>query len=106
MTQTLIAGLYIIKTDEDGKLLIFLPQPEGKKERPIILYDGGKHALLVRNPGQSVILDHISPEIRQTLTNTDNAIIVEVRGQEIADHYETVLRHTEKIPVDWSKYGL
>ena len=44
MTQTLIAGLYIIKTDEDGKLLIFLPQPEGKKERPIILYDGGKHA--------------------------------------------------------------
>lgn len=31
MTQTLIAGLYIIKTDEDGKLLIFLPQPEGKK---------------------------------------------------------------------------
>ena len=106
MTQTLIAGLYIIKTDEDGKLLIFLPQPEGKKERPIVLYDGGKHARCVRHPEQHVILDHISSEIRQTLAKTNNAIIVEVRGQEIADHYEAILRHTEKIPVNWSKYGL
>ena len=61
--------------------------------------------MLYLKPGQKKILDNIRTEIRQQ-ANTDNAIMVEVRGQEIADHYETALRHTEKIPVDWSKYGL
>ena len=42
MTQALIAGLYIIKTDEDGKLLIFLPQPEGGFVGGVLTDNGGK----------------------------------------------------------------
>ena len=106
MTQTLIAGLYIIKYDEDGKLLIFLPQPEGNKEKPVIMYDGGAHALLVRNRGQKIILDNVSPDIRSDFRSAYKAIVVEVSGSEIVDHYEVLVHHPEKISVNWQLYGL
>ena len=106
MSQTIAAGLYIIKQDEDGNVMIFLPQPEGNKDNPLIMYDGKMHALLVRNKNQNVILDCIADNMREELLNTDKVWVVEVFGEEIVDSYECGLRKVDKIPVDWSKYGL
>ena len=106
MSQTIAAGLYIIKRDEEGNMMIFLPQPEGEKDHPLIMYDGGKHALLVRNKSQNVILDCIADSLKQELLNAEKAWVVEIFGNEIVDSYECGLRRVDKIPADWSKYGL
>lgn len=100
------AGLYIIKQDEDGNVLIFLPKPEGEKQKPIIIYDGKDHALFVRNAEQSIILDYVNPEVRDVLNKAEAVFIIEVVGQDIADSYESVVRHVDRIPLNWQKYGL
>lgn len=106
MSQTIVAGLYIIKQDEDGNMIIFLPHPEGEKNCPIIMYDGGKHALLIRNKKQNVILDCIADNFKTDLLSAEKIWVVEIFENEIVDSYECGLRRIDKIPVDWSKYGL
>ena len=106
MAETLLAGLYAVKRDEDDNLLIFLPQPDGIKDNPVILYDGGEHALFSRNRGQNIVLDYVNPEMRRELSTAAECMVAEVRGQNVADHYRAVVRHVDNIPVDWQKFGL
>jgi len=106
MSTTVTAGFYIIKQDEYGNILVFIPAPEGEKNKPVIIYDGKEHALLVRNPEQNIILDYINPDIRAELSGTKEAIVVEVEGESVTDSYELDVRHVEEIPVQWENYGL
>lgn len=106
MATTTTAGFYVIKQDEDGNVLVFLPQPEGEKENPIIIYDGQEHALLVRSKEQNIILDYVNPDIRKELARVLAVTIIEVKGSEIVDNYIAGLRRVDSIPIDWKIYGL
>jgi hypothetical protein len=107
MAKTVLAGLYIVKQDENGNVMIFLPQPDGTKdEKTIVIYDGKEHALFSRNSEQNIILDYVNPEVREILNDTDELYIVEVEDQDIKDSYKAGVRHVEEIPLKWEEYGL
>lgn len=89
--------LHLNKSDE---VMISLRSREGDPASPVLLYDGGEHALLYRRPEQSVLLDFIHPEARPYLLACDKVLIAETKDYAVEREYTAVCRHVKSLPLD------
>ena len=97
---------YYIAESSIGELYIYIGAKKANPIRPQIIYDGYDHALFVRSPDESIILDYINPDARDKLRKARAVIVVETLVETIKDAYIADMNIVEKIPVDWSQIGL
>lgn len=97
---------YYIAESSQGELYVYISAKKDSPVHPQIIYDGFDHALFVRSPEESIILDYINPDARDKLRKAKEVIVVETLLETIKDAYIANMNIVEKIPVDWSKIGL
>ena len=97
---------YYIAESTEGELYVYISAKKDSPIKPQIIYDGYDHALFIRSPEESIILDYINPEARDKLRKATEVIIVETLLETIKDAYIANMNIVEKIPVDWTKIGL
>ena len=97
---------YYIAESSVGELYIYIDAKKDSPVHPQIVYDGFDHALFIRSPEESIILDYINPDARDKLRKARAVIVVETLLETIKDAYVADMNIVEKIPVDWTKIGL
>ena len=97
---------YYIAESTQGELYIYIDAKKNNPIRPQIVYDGFDHALFIRSPQESIILDYINPEARDKLRKARAVIVVETLVETVKDAYFADINIVDKIPVDWSQIGL
>lgn len=80
--------------------MISLHARDPEPESPVLIYDGGNHALLYRTPGSSVLLDFIHPEVRPYLLKAEQVLIAETQNYQIVREYTVVCRRVKNLPID------
>ncbi|MCR5789354.1 MAG: CbrC family protein [Lachnospiraceae bacterium] len=69
---------YEISLNEQNDVMITVPgYYKGAPEDAVVLYDGGDHAILIRNPQQSILCDSIHPEVKQFVRDSREVLIYE-----------------------------
>ena len=97
---------YYIAESTEGELYVYISAKKNNPIHPQIVYDGYDHALFIRSPEESIILDYINPDARDKLRKAPNVIVVETLLETIKDAYIADMNIVEKIPVDWTQIGL
>jgi len=95
-----IEAFEVIFTEEN--ILIFsLPFRDGKAERPIILYDGGEHAMLYRASGDVLGLNFLPDEAKPILSSSKYAYVLEVDydNEIIISDYQAPIKIVKQIPM-------
>lgn len=80
--------------------MISLRSREGDPVSPVLLYDGGEHALLYRRPEQSVLLDFIHPDARPYLFACDKVLVSETKDYAVEREYDVPCRRVKSLPLD------
>ena len=69
---------YNILTNDANEVLIVIPGFfRGKAREAKLLYNGGDHAILVRNRHQILLCDAVHPDVRKTIMENDKVLIFE-----------------------------
>ena len=68
---------YYIAESSVGELYIYIDAKKDSPVHPQIVYDGFDHALFIRSPEESIILDYINPDARDKLRKARAVIVVE-----------------------------
>ena len=97
---------YYIAESSNGELYVYISAKSNNPVCPQIVYDGLDHALFIRSPEESIILDYINPDARDKLRKATAVIVVETLLETIKDAYIANMNIVEKIPLDWSQIGL
>ena len=97
---------FVVATDEDNELYIFIEAKKDHPDNPRIIYDGNDHAVFLRRPDEKIILDYINPEIRGELRKSKQVVMVETILENVKESYYADMQIVDKIPVDWTKIGL
>ena len=97
---------YYIAESSNGELYVYINAKKDLPVRPQIIYDGHDHALFIRSPEESIILDYINPDARDKLRKARVVIVVETLVETIKDAYIADMNIVEKTPVDWAQIGL
>ena len=97
---------YYIAESANGELYVYISAKKASPIKPQIVYDGFDHALFIRSPEESIILDYINPDARDKLRKARAVIVVETLLETIKEAYIADINIVEKIPVDWGKIGL
>jgi len=108
MTNTLeTEDFYDIIKNTDDELLFSIKARQGGPEKPKVIYGGGEHALFYRSFDQTVILDYIHPEVRDTLRKVSSVLMVEFFGGSIIREYNVPVRQVKQLPIpnDLSSIG-
>jgi hypothetical protein len=104
---------YDILSDDDTDDLHILfgfdcinsPVPEGYN--PILFYDGGKHAILLKNENTVIVCDQVHPDIRKTVSKMLSVDFVELDDGVISEEYTAEMLfcpETEQIAEELIKY--
>jgi len=97
---------FVVASDENNDLYIFIEAKKNHPDNPRIIYDGYDHAVFLRTPEEKIILDYINPEVRNELRKSQRIIMVETILENIKESYYVDMQIVDKIPVDWTKIGL
>mgnify|MGYP006916038488 CR=1 FL=1 len=97
---------YIVAENEEGELYIYISAKSSSPINPHIIYDGRDHALLVKNPALTVILDYINPDVRDKMRKTKQLVIVETIMENIKDAYFADMQIVDKLPLNIKDAGL
>ena len=91
---------YDIMKDDKDHLIIAIKEREGEPSQPKILYDGGPHALLYRNPELTIVLDYIHPGVREMFSEAKEVTLIEnnFKKEEVRS-YAVPIRCVPKIPL-------
>jgi len=90
---------YDIIENAEGELLFSIKARQGGPERPKVIYGGGEHALFYRSLDQTVILDYLHPEVRDTLRKVSSVLVVEFHGDSIIREYNVPVRQVKQLPI-------
>jgi len=101
MTQNLVEQerKFSILKNPSGDLMILIRARLEDAAQPKIIYNGGKHAVLYRNDGNTVVLDFIHPSVRADLERVLNLLVVEAHDGSIVREYMAEVRHMKEIPL-------
>lgn len=80
--------------------MISIHARDGAPDSPVLIYDGGNHALLYRTPQSSVLLDYIHPEIREQLFKSNQVLIAETKDYKVIREYIVTCRSVKSLPID------
>jgi len=93
-------SFYEIHLNKRGQLMISLRARDSEPSSPVLIYDGGDHALLYRTPESSVLLDFIHPDARAHLARAKSVLIAETRNYRVAREYTAACRFVKSLPID------
>ncbi len=97
-------NLYRVYVVSPAEILITILGQESDPVNPLLLHDGGGHALLRRNRIDVVILDGIPPTARGHVKAAESVTIVELNEVDGAAmprrEYSVPVRVLEKLPID------
>ena len=88
----------ILQNDDDELLFVIkrLDSPEKWNRSPRLYYDGGPHAILLKNDELVVVCDHIHPEIRKLVGDSENILF--------AEHSSDMPEGIQETPEEYEKY--
>ena len=90
---------YNILRNPAGDLMILIRARLNNATHPKIIYNGGKHAVLYRNEGNTIVLDFIHPSVRPDLERVLNLLVVEAHDGSIIREYMAEVKHMKEIPL-------
>ena len=93
-------SFYELHLNKNNEVMISIHAKDGTPKSPVLLYDGGAHALLYRTPEQSVLLDFIHPDARPCLAQADSVLIAEAADYKVVREYTAKCRHVKSLPLD------
>jgi len=82
-----------------GDLMILIRARLDDATQPKIIYNGGKHAVLYRNNGNTIVLDFIHPSIRADLERVMALLVVEAHDGAVIREYTAEVKHMREIPL-------
>ena len=86
--------------ENEGQYGLSFQLDEEQIETAEFLYDGRNCGILIRNDKKAYIFTNIVDEVRQKLLNAPELMIIENRGEEIANSYMCDVVKVDEIPVD------
>lgn len=95
-------SFYEVHLNKYDELMFSIHAGEEEPSSPVLLYDGGPHALLYRTPQASVLLDFIHPEVRPYLLNAKQVLIAETKDYKVTREYMVSCKHVKNLPIDES----
>ena len=93
-------SFYEVHLNKYDELMISMHAKEGEPNSPVLIYDGGDHALLYRTPQSSVLLDFIHPEVRPYLLKANQVLIAETKDYRVTREYTAVCKRVKNLPID------
>ncbi len=93
-------SFYEIHLNKQGELMISMRARDPEPSSPVLIYDGGDHALLYRTPESSVLLDFIHPDARTYLARVKSVLIAETRDYRVVREYTAACRFVKSLPID------
>lgn len=93
-------SFYEIHLNKRGEIMISVRAKEDEPSSPVLLYDGGEHALLYRTPENTILLDFIHPDARSALYEAPSVLIAETKRFKVVREYEAVCRRVKSLPLD------
>ncbi len=92
---------YQIVLSDEGVPVFVLPYERAKPERPLLLYDGGKHATLFRNDHDVLLLDYIPAKIVEALNNCNRIVVLEHNkaGDDVLRDYQVLIKKVKNNPL-------
>lgn len=99
MRKIIQEKLYFAFRDSDGILSFTLRSYEGEPVNPRFLFDGEKHAFLLRRPGQVILLDSLADEFMTLLLTLQKVRFLETPedSSEIVRQYDIAVTKIESI---------
>jgi hypothetical protein len=91
---------YDILENEDNELLFTITRSEGgpdAPDNPKLYYDGGDHAIFVKNSTAAVLCDFIHPGVRGSLSRCKEVLFAELEDGGIKREYMAPVVHCESI---------
>ena len=82
-----------------GDLMILIRARMENAAQPRVIYNGGEHAVLYRNEGNTIVLDFIHPSVRADLERVINLLVVEAHDGAIVREYTAEVKHMKQIPL-------
>jgi len=98
---------YDILENEDKDLLFTIKHLDSSLidgSDPIMYYDGGPHAIFVKNKDVTIICDYVHPGVRGSLDRASKVLFAELKDGEIVEEYLVCMRHVPGIEEIASKY--
>ena len=93
-------SFYEVHLNKYDELMISMHAREEDPQSPVLIYDGGNHALLYRTPQSSVLLDFIHPEVRPYLLKAKQVLIAETKDYKVVREYIAACKQVKSLPVD------
>lgn len=105
MKITVAKALYV--ADDEGIMVITDIDNKSDIVYGELIYDGGNVAILNRNNEDLFVLPNISPDLRQTVANASEIVIIEHRDAEDVYAYSVEVKSVESmnLPDDWDEYA-
>ena len=93
-------SFYEVHLNKNNELMISMRAREEEPQSPVLLYDGGAHALLYRTPQSSVLLDFIHPDARSFLLEASQVLIAETKDYQVTREYMAACKRVKNLPID------
>ena len=93
-------SFYEVHLNKYDELMISMRARDEEPQSPVLIYDGGNHALLYRTPQSAVLLDFIHPEVRPYLLKAKQVLIAETKDYKVVREYVAVCKQVKSMPLD------
>ena len=92
---------YEIIVSDEGVPVFVIDSSRAKPDNAVLLYDGGRHATLFRNDHDVVLLDYLPNEVREIISNSTWAVVLEKNkaGDAILKDYKVMIKRVKKNPL-------
>ena len=92
-------NFFILAVDEN-RLVFAIRARDTEPQLPIILYDGGKHALFYRNKIETIALDYLDDRAKPILSMGQNVAFAEINPdtEKMVRQYPALVKIVDKLP--------
>jgi hypothetical protein len=92
---------YVVMTDKENRVIVCISEKNMEPENPMILYDGKDHAMFYRRRGQTVMLDYINKDMQQTVYDSKQVFVVELKDPKHAVRtYVVPIKQVAHLPLE------
>lgn len=93
-------NFYEFHLNKKNELMVSIKSRSDTPENPLLIYDGGEHALFYRKKDQVILLDFIHPEVRPFLKEAKIILFSETQNYQIIRDYNVPCKIVTNLPID------
>ena len=92
---------YQVVLSNEGVPVFIIPYSRIKPEKPILLYDGGRHATLFRNDHDVLLIDYIPDGAIKALNHSNRIVVLEHNkaGDDVLRDYQVLIKKIKNNPL-------